>query len=487
MINLQLELLDQEKLIKNNNLKEITNPVPFTKYGVPSPDGLLSNEIFGIDKVQRSETYAYIDLYDWFLHPHIYKIWSKMDSKIVSCVHGTKNFSLDNSGYLIEDENGETGIKFLKDNIDKINIKKTNSDKRDVNIKLIKDNKDLIFMKKLIVLPAYYRDVDTSKGYVGIGEENRLYNQLIIAVKSLREADDYGLPMSNSTKGRIQDLIVEIYKWYTTGTAISSGAALSSKKGLIRRAVLSKTVDYSTRLVLSAPNLTAENIEDIPVTIDNCMIPMASVSVNLFPFVSFWIRRFFENEFSPGTKLEYKGKNGKIQYLTPKDPLIEFSDVRITKEIDRFIHGYSNRFAPVIVPTEEGINARLKFKGLISTDLVNRAPEDSSLVKLDRGLTWCDLIFMACVEMSRNKYCIITRYPIDTIYNHYVTGFGVSSTKDTEPIYYNTTMYKMYPKIREEDISKDTSNKFVDTLNMSNCVIGSIGGDRMLSPLHSNM
>ena len=156
---------------------------------------------------------------------------------------------------------------------------------------------------------------------------------------------------------------------------------------------------------------------------------------------------------------------------------MEFSDTRILKEIDRFIHGYSNRFSPVLVPTVEGPVIRMKFRGLIATDISNKKPEDSSLVKLDRGITWCDLIHMACVEMSKDKYCIVTRYPIDTIYNHYVTGFGVSSTKETEPIYYNTTFYPRYPKIRQEDIGTDTSNKFVDTLNLSNCAIGSMGAD----------
>lgn len=37
--------------------------------------------------------------------------------------------------------------------------------------------------------------------------------------------------------------------------------------------------------------------------------------------------------------------------------------------------------------------------------------------------------------------------------------------------------YKYYPKIREEDIGTDTSNKFVDTLNMSNLYLDGIGGD----------
>ena len=37
--------------------------------------------------------------------------------------------------------------------------------------------------------------------------------------------------------------------------------------------------------------------------------------------------------------------------------------------------------------------------------------------------------------------------------------------------------YKKYPKIREEDIEKDTSNKFIDSLNMCNGYLDSIGGD----------
>ena len=37
------ELLDIEKLVKANGLKEVTNPVFFVKSGQPTPDGLLSN------------------------------------------------------------------------------------------------------------------------------------------------------------------------------------------------------------------------------------------------------------------------------------------------------------------------------------------------------------------------------------------------------------------------------------------------------------
>ena len=45
-------------------------------------------------------------------------------------------------------------------------------------------------------------------------------------------------------------------------------------------------------------------------------------------------------------------------------------------------------------------------------------------------------------------------------------------------MYFNNTYYRFYPKIREEDIGSNTSNKFVDTLNLSNLYLPGMGGDK---------
>ena len=37
--------------------------------------------------------------------------------------------------------------------------------------------------------------------------------------------------------------------------------------------------------------------------------------------------------------------------------------------------------------------------------------------------------------------------------------------------------YKNYPKIRQSDIGANTSNRFIDTLNISNLYLEGIGGD----------
>jgi len=463
--------LQPKKLIKANDLKEISNPIFFTKNNSPTSDGLLSNEIFGITKDERANTFAYIDLTESFLHPLHYKIWCKVDSKINMIVHGTKTFSIDSKGQFIEDEKGKTGIKFLKDNIDKIKFRSTDSSKRDRNIQFLMENRESMFVEQLVVIPAYYRDVNTDGGRVGVGDINKLYNSIIISIRALRESADYGLTMSASVRGRIQETIVDIYTWFTAEPNIFK------KKGILKRAGLSKTTDYASRLVISAPNLKVESMEDLQVDLDHSAVPLASLCANLYPFMMLYIRRFFENEFSGNPFYEYIDKNGKIQKLKVKDYQIEFSDEKIKKQLDRFIHGFSNRFIPITIPNDEKKNVYMQFKGY------NMKPEDlakypeGSVPLLNRDLTWCDVIFMAAIETSKDKLVLMTRYPIDSYYNQFPTKIVVASTKETEPMIYNNTFVKYYPKIRQEDIGKNTSNKFIDTLQICNAYLGSCGGD----------
>lgn len=470
--SLEVELLDVDKFIKKNNLKEVTNPIYFVRNGVPTSDGLLSNEIFGITKDQRSNIFAWIDLGDWFLNPLVYKIWSRMDKRINECIYGTKKFIINSDGELEENEKGECGIAFLKKNIDKIKLKSTSSMKRDVNIQFIEQNKDKMFINKMIVIPAYYRDVNSDSGKIGVGEINKLYDSLIISVRALKDSVDYGFSLSYGTRGRIQQLILDIYEWLT------QEPNLFKKKGIIRRAVMSKTTDYASRLVLSAPNLRVERLEDLMVDLDYSAVPLASLCTNLFPQITFWIRRFFENEFSGNNLYPYMDpKTKEIRYLKVKDPMIQFSDERIKHELDGFIKGFSNRFVPVTVETDEGITMNLKFKGRnVSPEELEKHPEKASSI-VNRRLTWCDLIYMAAEECSKDKFVLITRFPMDSYFNQFPTGIRVSSTKDTEVVYINNKVYKHYPKIREEDIGSNTSSAFIDTLNICNLFLEAIGGD----------
>lgn len=478
--HLQMGPLDVERFVKANDLQEITDPVFFIKDGAPTEKGLLSNVIFGTTKDERANIFAYIDLHEWFLHPLAYKIWTRMDSRVKEIVHGTKKYSINEKGDFVEDEiNGHTGIKFLKDNFDKIVIKTTESKKRDKNIQFLYKYKNVIFLKKFIVIPAFYRDVQERSGNIGVGALNKYYSSLIVSVRSLTETKEYGLSMSSAVSGRIQNILVQIYDSLCgTGTAESDSVGLSKKSGLIRSAVMSKTSDYGTRLVLTAPELKVERLEDMMVTMDYSGVPLASVCTNFLPYIVYWVKRFFENEFTDSMKHQIIKPDGTVDYEEVDNPLMVFSEENIKSQIKRFTYGYSNRFAPVEVPLTNGKTSYMIFKGhnVRGVDIANRTAVGAAPL-IERKLTWCDVLFMAATDVVKDKHVLITRFPIDSAYNQFPTKIRVTTTKETENVFINGVYYPFYPKIREKDINSDTSRLFTSSLQISNLYLKAIGGD----------
>ena len=471
--NLQVSLLDVDDFVKKNNLVEITNPVIFDASSNPTSDGLLSNTIFGITKESRASTFAYISLKKKFLQPLVYRIWSKVDSKIKSVIHGIGTYSIDKSGNIIEDPKGDNGIDFLRKNLDKIKFRETDSIKRERYVKFLNDNRKNFFTDKLIVIPPFFRDIKVDGGKISVGDINKLYINVMVSASAIGDSTEYGFSIGKSVEGRLQEGLIEIYKWFGTGTDSNPNGGLPGKFGVIRRANLSKTTDYATRLVMSAPKLDVENMEDIRADFDYSVLPMTSAAANFFPFVIFHMRRFFENEFIGDTKYPIIDKDGTIIYGEIVDYQIQFSDEALKKELDRFIHGYSDRFRPVKVlcrvkGKQEYLD--LKWKGFYKEP-------DVKALKNERPLTWCDVIYMACEEAVKDRMILITRYPIDTFYNEFATKIRLSSTIETEEAVFDNVVYTHYPKIRKEDIGKDTSSSFIDTMNICNGYLDSIGGD----------
>ena len=97
-------------------------------------------------------------------------------------------------------------------------------------------------------------------------------------------------------------------------------------------------------------------------------------------------------------------------------------------------------------------------------------------------MTWCDLIYMAAIDICKDKYTLITRFPIDSYWNQYPARIKVFSTIETEPVVVENGVigrryYPKFPKIRPEDMNKNSSNKFVDVAVPNNVRLDSIGGD----------
>lgn len=412
--HLRLEILDVEQFVTKNNCQPITNPRAFIRDSIPSDDGLLSNKIFGITKDDRAGIYAYIDLHGWFLDPSCYKTWVRTDKNIRNIVHGIGTYRINDLGEIVEDPAGKTGIEFLRKNIDKIKFKSSESIKRDIKVQYLETNRKNMFIKKYIVIPPFYRDKNTGNSrVVGLGGINKIYNDLIVASNALLATQDYMFDASDAMNGRVQEIILNIYDWFcgNTNANINTdlGAGLSGKTGILRRAAMSKTANFSSRLVISAPELKVEKPEDMMVSFEKSAIPLSAAIAEFRDYVMFHTKRFFENEFMGVETYPIMGKDGKVKYMVPEDPNIVFSDERIKHEMDRYLHGYNNRFIPVEIPLE-GTDEKfyMQFKGRGTYGLSDN-PESI----YHRRLTWCDVFFIACNEAVKDKQVLITRFPIN--------------------------------------------------------------------------
>jgi len=260
-------LIDPNKFIEENKLKEVTSSQIFTGDGKFHPDGVYSETIFGkYGTKKRDETFAYINLGAKYILPDAFDFIKLFVSNISSVLAGKLYVAINDTGVVVTvDEKSKdkysivgTGVegivKVVYENFDKINgdvyaVK-------DAKVyEFVKNNLDKIFIDKLIVLPAGLRDIKKINNQYQETEISKLYRHLINLVKS-RQSGEYELLGSGSNieiDNRIQTTLDKIVREFTN--------LLRSKTGIVRGARLSKRVDHVARLVLGHnANLKANEV-----------------------------------------------------------------------------------------------------------------------------------------------------------------------------------------------------------------------------------
>ena len=175
---------------------------------------------------------------------------------------------------------------------------------------------------------------------------------------------------------------------------------------------MSKPPDYSARLVLSSQNTNVNSKKELMVNMDYSAIPLSATCVIAYPYMIYQLRQFFNNEFGGQSTYSYIDKKGNLNQVELENPQIAFSDDRFDKEMDEYIHGYSNRLKSIKVPNKEGKNINLRFKGYsITEDEYNKGKRESETM-VERDLTWMDVLYIAACEATEDKMVLITRYPV---------------------------------------------------------------------------
>lgn len=474
---MKLDVFDVDEFVNINKLAQITSPVLFQHGIVPDPNGLISNEIFGVTTNSRKRTFAFIDLHAHFFHPHIYKAIRRMFRNIDKIVNGEMYYSLDEDNRLVKDENGETGIEFLYRNWEKINWTKpkqvVTGDEVGMSyerLNLLKNvKKNQIFMTKQIVIPAFYRDVRTSGDNNGgsTDDVNNLYIRLIRLSSLIQNQDLFDFQF-DSTNYNIQQTIVGIYDYFKH--------KLEKKNGMIRKYLMGKNVDYCTRTVITSPSFHGNRPEDLVVDFSHVSIPVAQVCSLAYPFVTKWVRDFFEREVidPQNSKLVYDASSDTTTSAVKiVDPESYFSDKYIKKMIDTFIKDPESRFNKIEVPTDSDTKKYLTFSGKRYTSSTTADLADI----ITRPMTWTDLLYMACEHVTRDKHCLITRYPVNNEFNIFIANIRVASTTRTKPMLVNGYLYKWYPIVELDATPNIIPTLFQDATMFSNSYLPGIDGD----------
>lgn len=483
---MKINLFNYEEIIKMNSLKEVTDPIMLNAGYNPTPNGILSTDIFGRTEFDRKTTWAYINLREYFFHPYVYKIVKRIDRRVEGIVAGLNSYIVDSSGELIEDDKkGSTGIKFLYDNWEKIKFKETASNRRKERILLLKGlKKDVIFTRYFLVSPPFYRDINLQNkhdGKLGVDLINDLYSKLIRLCSSLERSYDYDI-VGNITRAKIQGVLVDIYNYSMNKIRPKSNMKIegqdvggSAKSGIMRQFVLGKSIDYGTRVVISTPKFNVNHFSEMKVDFTKTGIPLSVCCTIFYPFVLKWIKDFFENEFILET-YPYMTKDGEVKRVKLKNPKAYFNDEYLQKNIDLYIHSYGDRFKRIPIPNEEGIDLHMSISGR-KARIVDGKPSISTSPLINRHATWTDLLYLAAVDVTENKCVTITRYPITDYLSIFPSMVTVLSTRKTVPMYIDDKFYQYYPDINLSLPSNDVETLFTETLELSNLYLKALGGD----------
>lgn len=475
---MKIDLYDVDEFVSINKLKPVTSAVLFQRGGVPHPEGLVSNEIFGITVKSRKETMAYIDLYTPFFHPHMYKVVQRMFRNIDKIINGEEFYRINNEGILVVDrENGETGLQFLYDNWSKIKWKKVNdsnpSPKSVIGMRseraglIEKCKRDEVFITKMPVLPVYYRDIRSTARGGETNDLNGLYRKLILQTTLLRDRSMFGFEF-HATNYNIQQCIVAIYDYFKQ--------KLEKKNGMIRKFLMGKTIDYSVRTVITAPTYHANHPSDMMVDFYHAAVPISQVCALAYPYMMHWLKNFFDREvIAPGLeKIVYNPENDTIEKTVKlKDPAQYFDEKYIKRIMDMYIQDPSSRFNPIEIPVE-GTSKKM-YLSLTGKRMGNG--KEGLASTMYRRMTITDLLYMAAVDVTKDKHAKVTRYPITDEFSIFITKIRINSTTKTEPVMINDQLYKWYPVIEPDTPYYKIGALFVDSVQFSNSYLKGILGD----------
>ena len=453
-----VDILDADKLIRLNHLKEVTNPTVLTSSLSFSPDSFLSNDIFGYSIQQRQTTFAYIDLQGHYIHPLFYnEIFSKTFKIVPRIISGDESVVV-KGGKLISDPNGWTGIENLYKHWDEI----TNYGATETSVGnqiLPEMAREDVFIDKFVVIPPFYHDADINHQThkVKLTELTSMYATLLTDILFKQNNVSSFDIVTHGTTLKIQEQLVTISNYLQQ--------ALAKKTGYIRQRLLSKKIDYGVRSVLTAPSFTGKDIDLNTLEYEKLYMPINLLTSAAYPFIVRFVTEYFQNIEN---NVLYDAPDNQPDHWKIYEPEYQFDSEYIKTLIDNFNHFSASRFDPISIKIENISTGEQKEVVMKERKTFYK---DKNFSMVDHTeitpVTITDICFRACYDSCYDRYAMFTRYPVLTSYGIFFAKIDILSTINTVPCEVIGQQYQKYPIIEPKLPKADIESRFYNTVKFS--------------------
>lgn len=426
------------------------------------PEGLYSTEIFGpIGSDERMSRFGYIDLHLPLLHPRIFLYLATLSSFYHGIMSSSKHAIFNPKTKEFEpadSDTGKTGYSFFMKHLYEMKLPEKDSDKAKNMVETIEKyrKRGVLTNTKLLVLPAGMRDINIEDtGRITEDELNDFYKPVISSSRILEgytTHDPYVDYLAYDLQYKIHLLYSYIFNM------------MKGKKGYIGKNVSRRSVDYSSRNVLSGKAYIVEDLLKEDKDLLNTSI------MGIFQFIKSTEPLSKHAVLEQFTNSRFNSVTGKGKLYDPKKK--KFVELELlSKQIDEWVgsDGLTNLFNKAldngVKQTVMDVDGYWLYPVLDTGDTITIIPDNDGLMEVDtsklRGLTLGEMLYLSAQIVVNDIATTMTRFPITGQGSIYGSGISLSSTvlyREAEVTYPNgmKVKYKNYPKqdsIYDESVS----------------------------------
>ena len=439
---MKIRPLDIDKMIRKDGLKEVYN------HTLEGPGSLFDPNIFGQGE-EKKYRFGYIKLNGHFVEPGTYIMVSRrVFRNLPYIINKEKKFIINEKGVLEPNPDGYTGLNWLYENFNKLKFK----DKEDAEIN--KYTRDDFFIDKLPVLPQHYRDINTTEGTIKVDELNQLYIDLIRSCNFKERQKDNKSLDSSFIDMKIQGILVRIQEYLANLTFFKNGAQ--------RRMVMARSVDNSSRTVITANEVRMrDTLGKNKVSLNSSTYPLHHI-INMYPI-------HILNKVQ--SMLKYFYELGMMKDLSLEEFENYFNDDFIKEKMKAYYYSYKDRSEIITGPNGEQFIFDFEF-------ISNKKKES----KFSRGLTWLELFYIAFSQIQESVRTQGVRFPTTgkgsvVLLKPYASTLTVS--QGDLKIYHNDTLLYDLPDFC--DVTKYIENPvpqiYEETQKISNLLLSALSAD----------